>query len=114
VEDPLASNASLVSSDQIDCEISLTECIGHGSADNEKYAVKIAPWKDEKQMLQREADIYEVLSELQGKCIPKIYGFFGSRHLKVLIMSYMGHTVGNISDLDTDQRYDVSSRRFVV
>jgi hypothetical protein len=77
VEDPLASNASLVSSDQIDCEISLTECIGHGAADNEKYAVKIAPWKDGKQMLQREADIYEVLSELQGRCIPKIYGFFG-------------------------------------
>jgi len=108
----LASNALLVPSDQVDCEISLTECIGHGAAGqvfigtagNEKYAVKIAPWKDGKQMLQREADIYEVLSDLQGRCIPTIYGFFGSEHLKALIMEYMGHSVGNISDLNTDQR----------
>jgi hypothetical protein len=60
VEDPLASNASLVASDQIDCEILLNECIGHGvagqvfigTADKEKYAIKIAPWKDGKQMLR--------------------------------------------------------------
>jgi hypothetical protein len=60
VQDPLASNASLVPFDQIDCEISLTECIGHGAlgqvfvgiTDNEKYAVKIAPWKDGKRMLR--------------------------------------------------------------
>ncbi|KIM90419.1 hypothetical protein PILCRDRAFT_766288, partial [Piloderma croceum F 1598] len=56
-------------------------------------------------MLQQEADIYEVLSNLQGQCIPKIYGFFGSEHLKVLIMTYMGRMVGpNISDLNMDQR----------
>jgi|SRR5882762_3371533 hypothetical protein len=56
VEDLLASNAFLVPSNQIDCEILLTKCIGHGAAGqvfigtagNEKYAVKIAPWKDGK------------------------------------------------------------------
>jgi len=114
--DLLASNASLVPSNQIDCEILLTKCIGHGAAGqvfigtagNAKYAIKIAPWKDGKQMLQQEADIYKVLSDLQGRCIPKIYGFFGSEHLKVLIMAYMGHMVGNISDLNMDQQCAVS------
>jgi len=93
-------------------EISLTECVGHGASgqvfigttDNEKYAIKIAPWKNGKQMLRREADIYEILLDLQGRCVPKIYGFFGSEHLKALIMEYMGRTVENISDLSMDQR----------
>jgi hypothetical protein len=74
LEDPLASNASLVPFDRIGCEISLSECVGHGAAgqvfigtiDNEKYAVKIALWKEGKQMLRREADIYKVLLDLQG------------------------------------------------
>jgi predicted Ser/Thr protein kinase len=103
--------------DQIDGEISLTECIGHGAtgqvytgiAGDEKYILKIAPWKDGQWMLQQEADIYEVLSELQGRCIPKVYGFFRSEHLKVLIMTYMGRTVMNISDLNIDQRCAVPS-----
>jgi hypothetical protein len=51
VEDPLASNALLVPFNQINCEISLTECIGHGAVgqvfigttDIEKYTVKIVP-----------------------------------------------------------------------
>ena len=115
VEDPLASNAVLALPDQ--SEILLTECIGHGgagqvfigTAGNEKYAIKIAPWKDGKQMLQREAGIYKVLSDLQGRCIPEIYGFFSSDHLKTLIMAYMGRTVENVSDLNTDQRCVVSS-----
>jgi predicted Ser/Thr protein kinase len=114
-EAPLASNASLVSFDEI--EISLTECIGHGASgqvflgetEKEKYAIKIAPWKSGRQMLQREADIYEILADLQGRCIPKIYGFYGSEHLKALIMTYMGHSVGNISDLSVDQRCAVYS-----
>ena len=104
--------------DQI--EISLTECIGHGASgqvfigttDNEKYAIKIAPWKNGEQMLRQEAGIYEILSDLQGRCIPKIYGFFASDHLKALIMAYMGHRVGSISDLSMDQRCAVSSLRF--
>ena len=115
VEDPFASNASLVPFNQV--EITLTECIGHGAlgqvfigtTDNEKYAIKIAPWKNGKQMLRREADIYEILSDLQGRCIPKIYGFFGSEHLKALIMTYMGCSVENISDLGMDQRCAISS-----
>jgi len=118
VEDPVSSNASLVPFDQI--EISLTESIGHGAsgqvfigtADDEKYAIKIAPWKNGKQMLRREADIYEILSDLQGRCIPKIYGFFGSEHLKALVMAYMGRSVGSISDLSLDQRYAISPSRF--
>jgi predicted Ser/Thr protein kinase len=120
MEDPLASNASLVSFDQI--EISLTECIGHGASgqvfvaetDNEKYAIKIAPWKNGQQMLRREADIYEILLDLQGRCIPKIYGFYSSEHLKALIMEYMGHSVGNISDLCMDQRCAVYSSSIFV
>src|SRR5882762_1665904 len=64
-------------------------------------------------MLRREADIYKVLSDLQGRCIPKVYGFFGSEHLKALIMAYMGRTVGNISDLNADQRCAVSSSHFL-
>jgi predicted Ser/Thr protein kinase len=72
-------------------------CIGDGASGqvfigttgNEKYAIKIAPWKNGKQMLRREADIYEILSDLQGRCIPKIYGFYGSGHLKALVMAYM-------------------------
>ena len=115
VEDPLVFNTALAPPDQI--KILLTECIGHrgagqvfiGMAGNEKYAVKIAPWKDEKQMLQQEAGIYEVLSDLQGWCIPEIYGFFSSDHLETLIMAYMGCTVENVSDLNTDQRCTVSS-----
>ena len=96
VEDPFQSDASLDPlDDQI--EISLTECIGHGASgqvfivltDNEKYAVKIAFSKNGKQMLQQEAEMYENLSDLQGQCIPKIYGFFGSEHFKALIMAYM-------------------------
>jgi hypothetical protein len=59
-------------------------------------------------MLQQEADIYEVLSDLQGQYIPKIYGFFGLEHLKVLIMATMGCTVENISD-NTDQWCTASS-----
>ena len=107
MQDPFQTNAALVP-----LEISLTECVGHGASgqvfigttDNEKYAIKIAPWKNGKQMLRREADIYEILSDLQGRCVPKIYGFFGSEHLKALIMEYMGRTVENISDLSMDQR----------
>jgi hypothetical protein len=72
--------------------------------DKEKYAVKIAPWKKGKQMLLREADIYEILSDLQGRCIPQVYGFFGSEHLKALIMAYMGCSAEKISDLSMDQR----------
>jgi hypothetical protein len=110
--------SSLVLFNQI--EISLTECIGHGASgqvfigttDKEKYAIKIAPWKIGKQMLRREADIYKILSDLQGRCIPKILGFFGSGHLKALIMEYMGRSVENISDLSMDQRCAVSSLRF--
>ena len=98
-------------------EVSLTECIGHGASgqvfigttNGEMYAIKIAPWKNGKQMLRREAGLYEILSDLQGRCIPKIYGFFGSQHLKALIMAYMGLSVGNISDLSMDQRCAVSS-----
>jgi len=120
VENPFASSASLIPFDQI--EISLTKCIGHGASgqvflgttDDEKYAIKIAPWKIGKQMLQREAGIYEILSDLQGRCIPKIYGFFSSEHLKALFMDYMGCTVGKISDLSMDQRCVVSSLRFFV
>jgi hypothetical protein len=55
-------------------------------------------------MLQHEAEIYQILSPLQGKCIPKIYGFFTSENLEALVMQYMGRTVANISDLDVDQR----------
>jgi hypothetical protein len=98
-------------------KIWLTECIGYGiagqvfigTANNKTYAVKIAPWKDGKKMLQQEADIYKVLSPLQGKCIPKIYGFFTEKNLKALVMQYMGHAVTNISDLDVDQRCIVFS-----
>jgi hypothetical protein len=116
VEDPFQSNASLDPfDDQI--EISLTECIGHGASgqvfigltDSEKYAIKIASSKNGKQMLQQEAEIYEILSDLQGQCIPKIYGFFGSEHFKALVMAYMGHSVENISDLSIHQRCAVSS-----
>jgi len=104
LDDPFASNnASLVPFDQI--EISLTKCIGHGASgqvfigttDDEKYAIKIAPWKIGKQMLQREAGIYDILSDLQGRCIPKIYGFFSSEHLKALIMDYIGCSVEDLS-----------------
>jgi len=63
---------TFVPSDEI--EISLSGCIGHGAAgqvfigttENEKYAVKVAPWKTARRMLQREADIYKTLSDLQG------------------------------------------------
>ncbi|KAF5384079.1 hypothetical protein D9615_003428 [Tricholomella constricta] len=113
VEDPFASNASLVPFNEI--ELSLTECVGHGASgqvfvgetDDEKYAIKIAPWKNGKQMLRREADIYQILSDLQGQCIPKIYGFYRSADLAALIMAYMGCSVGKISDLSMDQRHQL-------
>jgi len=41
--------------------------------DDEKYAVKIPSSKNGKQMLQQEAEMYEILSDLQGQCIPKIW-----------------------------------------
>ena len=95
-----------------DIEISHSECIRHGAAgqvfigttENEKYAVKVAPWKTERRMLQREADIYKTLLDLQGRRIPKVFGFFGSEHLKALIMEYVGPTVEDVSDLSMDQR----------
>lgn len=101
-----ASNASPA------VEILLSECIGHGVAgqvfvgttDNEVYALKVAPWKSGGEMLQREADIYRVLLDLQGRCIPKVFGFFSSEYLKVLIMEYSGSTVQDVSDLSMDQR----------
>jgi predicted Ser/Thr protein kinase len=112
VEDPFSSNASLQVATSDHIEMSLTECIGHGASgqvfvgtiDEETYAVKIAPWKKGKQMLLQEAGIYEILSDLQGRCIPQVYGFFGSEHLKALIMGYMGHSAEKIADLSTDQR----------
>jgi hypothetical protein len=55
-------------------------------------------------MLQREADIYKTLLDLQGRCLPKVFGLFGSEHLKALIMEYMGTTVKDVSDLSMDQR----------
>ena len=102
--------STFVPSDEI--EISLSECIGHGavgqvfigSTENEKYAVKVAPWKAAGGMLQMESDIYKTLLDLQGRCIPKVFGFFGSGHLKALIMEYMDPTVENVSDLSLDQR----------
>ncbi len=119
VEDPFQSNAPLDPLDN-EIEISLTECIGHGASgqvfigltDGEKYAVKIASSKNGKQMLQQEAEMYEILSDLQGQCIPKIYGFFGSEHFKALVMAYMGHSVENISDLSIHQRCAVSFVQF--
>ena len=114
-EDEFQSNALDPLDDQI--EISLAECIGHGASgqvfigliDNEKYAVKIASSTNGKQMLQQEAEMYEILSDLQGKCIPKFHGFFGSEHFKALVMAYMGQSVENISDLSIHQRCVVSS-----
>lgn len=96
-------------------EISLSECIGHGAAgqvfigttENEKYVVKVAPWKTERRMLQMEADIYKTLLDLQGRCIPRIFGFFGSEHLKALIMEYLGPIVENVLDLSLDQRHQL-------
>ena len=116
VGDPFQCSASLDPlDDQID--ISLAECIGHGASgqvfigltDNEKYAVKIASSKNGKQMLRQEAEVYEILSDLQGQCIPKIYGFFGSEHFKALVMTYMGNSIENVSDLSIHQRCAVSS-----
>jgi len=56
--------------------------------------------------------LYEILSDLQGQCIPKFYGFFGSEHFKALVMEYMGHSVTNISDLSIHQRCAFSSVQF--
>jgi len=63
-----------------DSEIWLTECIGYGAAgqvflgtvdnDPNMYAVKIALWEDGKKMVKQEADIYAVLSALQGQLVP--------------------------------------------
>ncbi|KIM87548.1 hypothetical protein PILCRDRAFT_95786 [Piloderma croceum F 1598] len=112
--DPRSSNAAFVPLDQTDSEIWLTECIGYGAVgqiflgtvdnDPNTYAVKIAPWEDGKKMLRQEADIYMVLSALQGRFVPKIFSFFGSDRLKVLVMQYMGPALENISDLTADQR----------
>jgi hypothetical protein len=80
---------------QIDGEISLT---GHGAtgqvctgiAGDEKYILKIPPWKD-------------------GAARTMHHGFLHSEHLKVLILTYMGSMVMNISDRNMDQRCAVPS-----
>lgn len=73
--------------------------------------VKIAPWEDGKKMLQQEADIYLIISALQGQFVPKIFGFFGS-DLKVLVMQHISPALENISDLTADQRCVLSSALF--
>ena len=81
-----------------------------GTASDEMYVIRIEPWKFGIRPLRREAKIDELLTDLQRRCVSKIYDFFG---LSASLMAYMGDSIDSISGLSTDQRCAMSSSRLV-
>jgi hypothetical protein len=67
--------------------------------DGSQYAIKPAPWRETKEMLSNEAFIYDHLSQLQGECVPGIFGLFSREEFDALVMEFVGRTVEKMEDL---------------
>jgi hypothetical protein len=92
----------------------LTKFLGSGASGSvcyadSGYAVKIATWKEGKDMVRHEAMLYEVLLTLQGLCIPKLFGHFHSEQLDVLILEFMSRSLKRVDELNIEQRWVVPS-----
>jgi hypothetical protein len=94
-------------------DLILTDLLGQGSAgyvflgtaeDGSPFAVKVATLKQGKEMLSNEASIYKHLSELQGDCVPDVFGLFSCKHFDVLVMEFVGPILGKMEDLSVAQR----------
>jgi hypothetical protein len=104
-----------ISTSHLEPQLNLIERIGHGiaghvfmgTADGEpmvRYAVKLAPYDDEKTMLFNEASIYEHLKPLQGQCLALVFGYFTSEMAHALVMEYLGCKIHNMNSLTRSQR----------
>ena len=89
-------------------KLRLTDVLGRGAAgyvylgtteDGSQYAVKVAPWREGKEMLSDEAFIYNHLIQLQGKCVPKVFGLFSCEYFDVIVMEFVGRTVDKMEEL---------------
>jgi serine/threonine protein kinase len=94
-------------------KLRLTDLLGKGAAgyvylgtaeDGSQYAVKVAPWREGKEMLSNEAFIYNHLIQLQGECVPKMFGLFSCKYFDVVVMEFVGRTVDKMEDLSVAQR----------
>ena len=94
-------------------KLRLTDVLGRGAAgyvylgtaeDGSQYAVKVAPWRDGKEMLSNEAFIYDHLIPMQGECVPKMFGLFSCKYFDVIVMEFVGQTVDKMEDLSVAQR----------
>jgi hypothetical protein len=93
----------------IEPELSLTKYLGGGGCGivyfaDAGYAVKLAQWQENKDMLRHEAAVYQSLLPLQGICIPKLYGLFGSECVEALVLQFMGCSLDSIEELNVEQR----------
>jgi hypothetical protein len=70
----------------------------------------VAKWAQDKgckgQLLQ-EARVYKILSNLQGRMIPKVYGLFKDGGALCLLTEWMGHSIATFADLSTTQAYAI-------
>jgi serine/threonine protein kinase len=98
---------------QTESDLILTDLLGQGSAghvflgtaeDGSPFAVKVATLKEGKVMLSSEASIYDNLSELQGDCVPEMFGLFRCEHFDVLVMEFVGLIPRKMEDLSVAQR----------
>jgi hypothetical protein len=55
-------------------------------------------------MLSNEAFIYDHLSQLQGDCVPEMFGLFSCKEFDALVMEFVGRTVDKMEDLSVAQR----------
>jgi hypothetical protein len=92
----------------------LTDLIGEGIAgyvysgiaeDGSRYAVKVALFTEGKEMLSNEAFIYGHLTQLQGECVPWIFGLFSCEYFDAMVMEFVGRTVVEMEDVSFSQRY---------
>jgi hypothetical protein len=94
-------------------KLHLTNLLGKGASgyvylgtaeDGSQYAVKVAQWMEGKKMLSNEAFIYDHLIQLQGECIPKMFGLFSCEYFDVMVMEFVGRAVDKMEDLSVTQR----------
>lgn len=89
--------------------LSLIKFLGHGASGSAfyadaGYAVKLAMWKEGKEMVRHEASVYETLLPLQGVCVPKFFGLFASEQIEVIVLEFMGRSLDSIEELNVEQR----------
>jgi hypothetical protein len=64
----------------------------HCVDDGTWYVVKVALFDEGKEMVSNEAFIYDHLIQLQGECIPGMFGLFSCEYCDAIIMEFVGHS----------------------